>query len=316
MSSTRKLLSIVIPAYNESANIKNTYSAIRQFIPNEYDYEIIIVNDGSRDNTAEVVRGLNAKDKQVKLLYFARNFGKEVATTAGLNYAQGDITIVIDADGQHPPELIPEFIQLWMEGAQVVVGVRTSNVQEGFIKKWGSKLFYKLLSRLSRVKMVPASTDFRLIDKEVREAFSKLEETNRITRGLIDWLGYDVKYLKFRANARLHGEAAYSIRKLVSLALNSFISLSFMPLYLSGYIGLLMTGLSFVIGLFIFVESVLLPDPLGLDITGSGVLGLLTVFLIGLVLIGQGLTALYTSRIYEEVKRRPLYVINKAQSIL
>ncbi len=316
MSENRKLLSIVIPAYNEEKNLAQTYHDVVTALPKSYDYEFIVVNDGSLDGTAETARHLHKQDKHLKLVNFSRNFGKEIATTAGLNIASGDATVILDADGQHPPELIPEFVRRWEDGAQVVVGVRASDAHEGFIKKWGSKLFYRLLSHLTRIKMVPASTDFRLVDREVRQAFSELNEANRITRGLIDWLGFDVTYLEFHARERMHGTAAYSVGKLINLALNTFVSLSFLPLYLSGYIGIVMTVLSLLGGLFIFIESVLLPDPMTLNITGSGMLGLLTVFLIGIVLTGQGLTALYISRIYEEVKRRPLYVINKAKSIL
>ena len=316
MPTERRLLSVVIPAYNEEKNIEQTCKDVAAAIPSEYDYEIIVVNDGSRDDTAEVVRRISGDNERVKLVYFARNFGKEIATTAGINQSKGAATIIIDADGQHPPELIPDFVRRWEDGSQVVVGVRTSNTKEGFIKHYGSKFFYYLFNKYMGVKIVPASTDFRLIDQEVREAFSELKEANRITRGLIDWLGFDVSYLEFNARERLYGEAAYSTRKLIKLALNSFVSLSFFPLYLTGYVGLLITALSFVGGVFVFVENYLIGDPLGLDVTGSGILGILILFMVGLVLTGQGLTALYISRIYEEAKARPLYVINKARSIL
>lgn len=316
MSQSRKLISIVIPAYNEELNINQTYEGVSEALPKNYLYEIIFVNDGSNDGTAEIIRKINKNDSNVKLVNLSRNFGKELATTAGINLAQGEATIIIDADGQHPPELIPDFISGWEGGAQVVVGVRSADAHESFIKKWGSKIFYRILSQIIKIRMVPASTDFRLIDREVREAFCRLDEVNRITRGLIDWLGFEVSYLEFQAKQRVHGTAAYSTKKLINLAVNTFVSLSFVPLYLSGYIGVAMTSLSLIGGLFIFIEAVLLSDPLGLNITSSGMLGLLTVFLVGLVLTSQGLTALYISRIYEEAKRRPLYVINKAKSIL
>lgn len=313
---TKKLISVVIPAYNETANIATTCNDVIKALPISYDYEIVVVDDGSSDNTVNVLRQLHSENPKIKLMAFSRNFGKELATTAGLEHARGVATIIIDADGQHPAELIPEFIRLWENGAQVVVGVRASDAHEGFIKKWGSKFFYRLMLRLTRIKMVPASTDFRLVDKEVRKAFTELHESNRITRGLIDWLGFDVIYLEFHAKERMHGTATYSVRKLINLAFNTFVSLSFLPLYLSGYIGIAMTGISLLGGLFIIIEEGLLHDPMGLNITSSGMLGLLTVFLIGIVLTGQGLTALYISRIYEEVKHRPLYVINQRESIL
>lgn len=306
-----------MPAYNESRNIGQTCASIAKNIPSIFnDYEIIVVDDGSEDQTIQIVKKLKKHNKHIKLLVLSRNFGKEVATSAGIAQATGHVTLIIDADGQHPPEYIPEFVKKWQDGAQVVVGIRKTNSKEGPVKKYGSRLFYFLLNKFAGVHMVPASTDFRLIDQEVREAFAKLQEGNRIMRGLIDWMGYDVDYVNFHAKARVHGEAAYNTKKLVKLAMNSVVSLSLLPLYISGYIGVAITGLSMVGGVFVIIENYLFNDPLGLNITGSASLGLLITFLVGIVLIGQGLTAVYISRIYEETKGRPLFIVNKAKSIL
>jgi glycosyltransferase involved in cell wall biosynthesis len=310
------LLSIVVPAYNESENLVQTCDDIISAIPINYTYEIVVIDDGSTDSTVEIMHKINSKNKKIKLIALSRNFGKEIATTAGINSTKGDVTLILDADGQHPPELIPEFLAKWEAGSKVVIGVRESNVKEGFIKKYGSKIFYVLLNKIAGVKMVPSSTDFRLIDKEVSEAFKTMKESNRITRGLIDWLGYSPVYLTFHAKERIHGEAGYSTKKLIKLALNSVVSLSLLPLYISSYTGIFISTLSAIIGAVVLIENYILSDPLGWDITGSASLGILIVFLVGVLLMSQGLIALYISRIYEESRGRPLYAINKSRSLL
>lgn len=314
--SSKNLLSIVVPAYNEVDNIEPLYNELLNALPHGYDYEFIFVNDGSKDQTEDKIRQLNTKDKRVQLVNFSRNFGKELATTAGIHQAHGDAIIMLDADGQHPMELIATFLELWEKGNQVIVGVRVTNKNEGLIKKYGSLLFYKIFNKVTGINLTPGSTDFRLIDKEVRSVFIELSETNRITRGLIDWLGFQRIEVPFHAKPRLHGEAAYNTKKLFKLAVNSFLSLSFTPLYLFGYVGFMIATLSFVLGCFVIIEQFMMSDPMGLKVTGSAALGILVVFLVGIVLISQWITSLYISRMYEETKRRPLYIINERRSIL
>jgi polyisoprenyl-phosphate glycosyltransferase len=310
-------LSVVVPVYNEVANIDNFHPSLIGILGNlKNPYEVIYVDDGSTDGSGAEIKQLAKNDKHVKLVALTKNFGKEIALSAGLQKAKGDAVITIDADGQHPVELIPTFINKWRsDRTKVVVGLRTANQNEGFVKHFGSKLFYKLFNSLTRFKLVPGSTDFRLIDREVCAEFCKLTERNRITRGLVDWLGYQTAYIEFTANPRLEGDSGYSTKKLIKLALTSFISLSFIPLYTMGYIGLILTPLSLLVGVFMVVEDLILHDPLHLNLTGSGFLGILTVFLVGLVLISQGLMALYISYIYEEVRNRPLFVVDTTQSI-
>ncbi len=312
----KKLISIVIPAFNEAENIDPFYQDLTNALDSVYDYEFIFINDGSSDSTPVRISSLHDKDSRVKLINFSRNFGKEIATTAGIHQAKGDAILIIDADGQHPVELIPKFVALWEDGNQVVIGVRQTNKNEGLVKKYGSQLFYALFNRLTKVGLTPGSTDFRLIDKAVQQVFLNLPEANRITRGLIDWLGFQRVEINFHAKPRLHGEAAYSTKKLFKLALNSFVSLSFTPLHIFGYVGLVITFISLILGLFVIIEQFILNDPLGLKVTGSASLGILVLFLVGIVLISQWLTSLYISRMYEETKRRPLYIVDKSRSIL
>ncbi len=313
----RELISIVIPAYNEAEGILDFHKkllmpAIKKHIKN---YEIVYVNDGSTDQTIKKLSSLAVKDSNIKIVDLSRNFGKEIATTAGINETSGEAVIIMDADGQHPPEIIDQFISKWQNGAQVVVGVRNSNQKEGWLKKNGSKMFYQLFNNLSGSQIVPRSTDYRLIDKDVREEFLKCSERNRITRGLIDWLGFRRDYIEFDSPARLAGEASYKTSQLIKLAVNSFISLSLKPLFLFGYIGILITALSLVFGIFMFIEQFLMGDPLGLNFTGSALLGIFISFLVGLVLTAQGMMSIYLSHIHIQTQNRPIFVINKSSSI-
>lgn len=310
------LLSVVIPTYNESEGIERFHAehllpALKSSVKK---YEILYINDGSTDNTLTLLDKLAANSPSVKVINLSRNFGKEIATTAGIHQAKGDAIIILDSDGQHPPELFPEFLKHWQDGAQVVIGVRNSNTDEGVIKRYGSKLFYRLFNTFSENAIVPQSTDYRLIDKVVQEEFIRFDERQRITRGLIDWLGFDRQYLYFDSPARLAGEASYSTSKLVRLAIHSFISLSLTPLFIFGWIGVIITSLSLIIGIFIALEQFVFGDPLKLAFTGSALLGIFVSFLVGMVLISQGIIAMYLSHVHHQSQGRPLFVINKKGS--
>lgn len=313
-----KLISIVIPAYNESAGINTFHTDILMLAVKKHladNYEVIYVNDGSSDDTLEKLSTIATKDKRVRVINLSRNFGKEIATTAGIHQSTGDAVIIMDADGQHPPELMNKFIDRWQKGAQVVVGIRNSNQKEGLVKRLGSKFFYKLMNSISDSKIIPRSTDYRLIDSEVRDEFMKFSERNRITRGLIDWLGFRRENIEFDSPARLAGEAGYTVSKLTKLAINSFTTLSLKPLFIFSYIGIFITAASLIFGIFIFIEQFILRDPLGLNLTGAALLGILISFLIGLVLIAQGIMSIYLSHIHTQTQERPLFVIDKAQSV-
>ncbi|MDB5161492.1 MAG: glycosyl transferase, partial [Candidatus Saccharibacteria bacterium] len=263
-------LSVVVPVHNESAGLERFHQSLLDVLPgaSKDSYEIIYVEDGSTDDTAEIIRSWAAKDDSIKLVKLSRNFGKEIATTAGIHAARGQAIITIDADGQHPPELISQFVSKWRAGSKVVVGIRTSNHKEGLVKRYGSKLFYGLFNRLTGMKLVPSSTDFRLIDRAVQTEFVRMTERNRITRGLIDWLGYKRDFVEFRANPRLAGDAGYSFKKLFKLAIDSMVSLSISPLYITAYIGAIILPVSTLLGLFMVVDA-LARDPLHLHATGS-----------------------------------------------
>lgn len=314
MKKDARLISVIVPCYNEELNVDHFYTLLHGVLSKDrHDYELVYVNDGSRDGTLQKLHALAGKDEHVRVLNLSRNFGKEIATTAGIHYAKGDALLMIDADGQHPPELIPEFVKRWEAGAQVVIGVREANQKEGFIKRYGSRVFYSVFNKLTGTRLVPGSTDYRLIDRRVQQEFTRMTERNRITRGLIDWMGFRQEYIPFRANPRHAGEASYSFTKLFTLALNSFVSLSLKPLHLSFYVGLIIMPLSVLLALFSIAEM-LVGDPLQLNITGTAYLVILCLFLLGMVLISQGITALYLSHIHTETQNRPLFIVDEKHS--
>lgn len=309
-------LSLVIPVYNEEKGFQKFYT---QMLKPELDkltltYELILVNDGSKDNTLKILQDLAEKDKKIRVLAFSRNFGKEVALTAGIREAKGEAVITMDADGQQPPKLIHEFIKKWQDGAEVVTGVRGKFEKHGLIAKIGSKFFYKILNALGSKDTVPGSTDYRLMDRTVVDEFNKLTEHGRITRGLVDWMGFNKTYINYTYGNRLAGKPAYNFKKLFSLAIDSFVSMSTTPLVIFGWFGAFITFLSTILGLFVIIQQFILGDPLGLNWTGPTMLAIFITFLVGLVLISQAITALYISHIHAETQGRPLYIIDRKNS--
>lgn len=305
------LISIVVPLYNEELNLPLVHKAVKKVFTKlvGYKYELIFVNDGSLDGSVDTIRQIQAEDSAVQLVDLARNFGKEVATTAGLHHAKGKAAIIIDSDLQHPFELIPEFIAKWEDGADVVVGIKKpSQGTTSWFKRLTSRWFYRIMGVISNSVITPDATDYRLLDRHVIAEFKRFTERNRLTRGLIDWLGFNTEYIEFVPAKRLHGKASYSYLKLFRLSINSIISMSFFPLKIAGWLGVLIVAVSGPLGVFIIIEKYLLHDPWGLGITGTAHLAVILLFLIGIVLICIGLLALYIANIYAEVVNRPLYV--------
>jgi polyisoprenyl-phosphate glycosyltransferase len=308
-----KKISIIVPVYNEEKNVPLVYNELTKLFKTlpDYELELVFVNDGSADGSQENILKLANADSRVKFLEFSRNFGKELATSAGLNASTGDAAMMIDADLQHPIHLIPQFIEKWEEGNDVVIGVRRERKGEGFIKVWGSKIFNLLIERLSDTEMMHNATDFRLMDRMVVNEFKKFSEKNRITRGLVDWLGFKKEVVYFDTDARKFGEARYGFFKLLRLALNTFVTHSLFPLKLAGYLGIIIMSLSGPLGLFIFLEKYVFHDPWDLNFTGSATLAVILLFLVGIILSCLGLIALYIGNIHMEVNNRPMYVIRR-----
>lgn len=313
MTTKKSLISLIIPVYNEEESLEWHHNHILATVSKFDDnFEIIYVNDGSGDASLDILRKLAAHDKFTRYVSFSRNFGKEAATSAGLALSKGDAAIMIDADGQHPIELVETFIKEWRAGYNTVIGIRTANDKAGIVKTLGSKLFYTVLSLLgSDISSQHGLTDFRLIDRKIIDQYNKLTEHNRITRNLLDWLGYSRKLIPFEANERHAGEASYSFRKLTKLAIDGIVKHSTRPLKFIGIAGFLVAFVSGLLGLFMVAEKYALRDPLNLAFTGTSLLAVFLSFMVGVVLFCQGLLALYLENVYYETQNRPLYIIEE-----
>lgn len=304
-----KLVSIVIPVYNEEHNIPLIAQEITTlFADLPYRYEIIFVNDGSQDHSFLQIYTLSQQDNHIKGLDFSRNFGKEPATSAGCHYATGDAVITIDADLQHPPEIILKFLKLWEEGNEVVYTVRSENKGASWHKKLTSHMYYWLFNKFTSMQTEPRSTDFRLIDRKVADVFRKFPERERMFRGMIDWMGYKRAKVEFVANERKYGEAQYSYRKLFRLALNSFTSFSLLPLKFAGYLGIIITVISGILLTVMLITRWFIDPKLFSPIA---ILATSNTFLSGIILISLGFIALYIARIHNEVINRPLYIVRE-----
>ena len=312
-----KKISIVIPVCNEEKGIKKflddrLIKSIKEI--KDYNFELVLVNDGSKDNTLKILHEYAEKDKTTQVISLVRNFGKEMALSAGLRYATGDAVMTIDSDGQQPPERIKDFIKAWENGAEIVTGVRDHYTKHGLIPKLGSKLFYWLLKMMGNKTTIPGSTDFRLMDRVVVDEFNQMTEHNRITRGLVDWMGYEKVDIYYTYGERMAGKPSYNFKKLFNLAIDSFVSMSTTPLVIFGYIGIFITIGSFLLGSFCIINQYILGDPLHLYWNGAVQMAIFITFLVGLVLISQSITALYISHIHAETQNRPLFIISKKQS--
>ena len=308
--TTKKFIAILIPTYNEVKNIKPLYEALEEVISQQtrYHFEYIFVDDGSQDETVKEIDKLSLINDKVKIIELSRNFGKEIALTAGIYEISSDALIIMDADLQHPPQLISAFLEKWEEGYEIVATKRTEIENRSFIKKLGSKLFYKIINTMSETEMISGTTDFRLLDRIVVEELKKFTERNRLLRGLIDWMGFKKIYVEFKAPDRLHGEAGYTLYKLFTLAVNSFASFSLFPLKVAGYIGI------FIAIIFGGLFSWMLTDKYVLHQHTFSPLSYVIVantFFIGIVLMALGIMALYIGYIHIEVTNRPLFIVRK-----
>jgi polyisoprenyl-phosphate glycosyltransferase len=304
----QQLISIIVPVYNEARNLPLLYHELKRNTKRQpFKFEMLFVDDGSSDNSANVIRKFARRDNRVQLIQLARNFGKEAAMTAGLHTARGDAALILDADMQMPPQLMGKFIKLWRNGAEVVVGVFAKRNMSR-LHEWGSNLFYGVMQMISNTDVTPHATDYRLLDRQVIDAFNTMTERNRMTRGLIDWVGFNREYVYFRQAPRRYGNPTYNFKKLVALAINSFTSYSLVPLKLAGYLGIFILLFSAPLGLFLTVDRFVLHDPLHWGINGTTLLAVMILFLVGVMLACLGLMSLYIAHIYDEVTNRPLYV--------
>ena len=303
-------LSVVIPAYNEEENLDALYTRLVAALdPLGTTYELVFVNDGSRDRTLPMLQQLAAADGRVVVVDLARNFGHQVAISAGLDHAGGAAVIVMDGDLQDPPEVLPEFIAKWREGYEVVYAVREQR-KEGPLKRAAYNLFYRLLRRVSQIDIPLDAGDFCIMDRRVVDLLSGMPERNRFVRGIRSWVGLSQTGLAYERHARHAGRPKYTFTRLVYLALDGLVSFSFLPLRLISMAGLAVSLLSFGLAVMYFVQAL----TVGLYPPGFATLTVAIFFLSGIQLITIGVIGEYVGRIFEEVKARPLYVVRKVWS--
>ena len=309
-----KKISVVVPMYYEEEVAKECYTRLKGVLDKieNYSYEIIFVNDGSKDKTLEILKDIAKEDENSKIISFARNFGHQCAVTAGLRYVTGDAIVIIDADLQDPPELIPEMLKLWEDGNDVIYGKRKSREGESRFKLLTASMFYKTLNELSDVEIPKDTGDFRLVDRKVVDVINSLPEHNKFLRGLFSWVGFKQTPFEYERKERYAGKTKYPLKKMLKLAQDGIFSFSIKPLKIVGAMGIL----SVLISIILFVYAVL---SYAFDwnnlVPGWTSLMVTMTFIGGMILISLWMIGEYIGRIYDETKRRPEYIIDETINI-
>lgn len=307
------LISVLVPCYNEEDVIKETYSRLYKVCEeNSYDYEIIFINDGSRDLTLELLSAMAKENERVKVLSFSRNFGHQAAVSAGLKYCSGDVAIIIDADLQDPPELFPDMLKVYKEEkANVVYAVRKSRAKESFFKKFTAKMFYRMVNFLSDVSFPVDTGDFRLVDRKVINTFNNLKEKNRYIRGIMSWIGFRQVPIYYDRSARFSGETKYTFSKMLKLALTGIFYFSTKPLRMASSLGIF----SILISLGLLVYTIF-SKIMGIDTVRGWSSTLITIiFFGGVQLFMIGILGEYIGNIFEEIKGRPEFILERSLNI-
>lgn len=306
MTESAPVLSVVIPAYNEGEGIGALMARLtpllEQLVPS---FEIVFVNDGSGDDTLARIESAAAADPRVRAISFSRNFGKEIAIAAGLDHASGDAVVIMDADLQHPPEVIAEFLSKWREGYANVYGVRRDRANESAVKRGFARIFYRIFGRFAETELPPGAGDFRLLDRKAVDALRRLGERARFSKGLYAWIGFRSTGVLFDVAERAHGATKFSYRKLTRFAFDGLTSFSTMPLRVWTYIGVLISAFAITYAMIFLLRTLFY----GVDVPGFPSLIVSVTFFSGIQLITLGVLGEYIGRIFAEVKRRPLYII-------
>jgi polyisoprenyl-phosphate glycosyltransferase len=312
--SDRPLLSVVAPFYFSTPTIAEFYrrlKAVMVSIEPEYDHELVFVNDGSTDETLRMLRELAAKDPHVRIVDLSRNFGHQIAITAGMDRTRGDVVVVIDDDLQDPPEVLPGMLEKWREGYKVVYGVRAKRKGESAFKIWSARAFYRLLGSLSDTEIPVDVGDFRLMDRQVIDALAAMREEARYVRGMVAWVGFKQYGYPYERDERYAGETHYPFSRMVDLAVNGILSFSTKPLELSTRFGLLVTMLAFLAGLYVLVSKIVNPSTI---IQGWASVLIAVLFMGGVQLVSVGVLGAYLGKVFYETKARPLYFVDKEYS--
>lgn len=307
-----KTISILIPCYNEEASLPLLYSALDRVISSSgsYKWELLFINDGSRDSTLSLLKEMRERDSRVSYVDLSRNFGKEAAMLAGLDYVTGDCVIIMDADMQDPPELIEQMIQKWEEGYDDVYARRTSRGAESWLRKRLSLLFYKILQRSSRFDVLENVGDFRLFDRSCIEALKRVRESERYNKGIFCWIGFNKTEILFERKDRVAGVSAWNFWSLLELAIEGITSFTTFPLRISTYIGFIVSLFSFIYMVYFGIKTLIVGD----TAQGFPTLIIVILFLGGIQLISLGIMGEYLGRIFNETKNRPTYIVREYNS--
>lgn len=304
-----KKISILIPAYNEQEVLDKLYARLIKLAHNNnfYEFEFLFVNDGSRDKTLEMIKGYAKKDRRISYVNLSRNFGKEVAMCAGFDHVTGDATVIIDADLQDPPELIPDMIKYWEKGYDDVYAKRLSREGETWFKKFSSNLFYKILQKTTQIPLQIDTGDFRLLDRRCIEALKQIRESQRYTKGMFSWIGFNKKEITYNRDPRAAGISKWNYLKLVNLAIDGIVSFTTAPLRISSVMGFLTSIIAFFFIIIVIIKTWIFNDP----VAGYPSLMAVVLFLGGIQLLSLGVIGEYIARIFNETKGRPLYLIEE-----
>lgn len=305
--TNKKIISILVPCYNEEVVLNQFYQRLSQVITDipQYDFQFMFINDGSKDQTLDIMRELHEKDSRVSYVNLSRNFGKEIAMIAGIDYLTGDAAIIMDADLQDSPELIPEMISWWEKGYRDVSAKRRSRAGESFFKKWSSHAFYTILQKMSSVPMQRDVGDFRLLDKQCLNALRLMRESQRYTKGLFSWIGFEKKEVLFDRDARAAGKTKWNYWKLLNLAIEGITSFTIAPLRASAFVGCILAFIALLYMLFIVLRTLIC----GEDVPGYPSLVSIILFIGGIQLFFLGIIGEYLGRVFNESKFRPLYLV-------
>jgi glycosyltransferase involved in cell wall biosynthesis len=305
----KPVFSIIVPIYNEQGSLPVLYERMQSVMDSTGEsWEMVLVDDGSQDPSPEMILELAARDKRVRPVLLARNFGHQIAVTAGLDHARGDAIVIIDADLQDPPEVILELIEKWREGFEVVYAVRETREGETFFKLWTARLFYRLINKITSMQIPVDTGDFRLIDRKVVNVLNQMREHHRFLRGMSVWVGFRQTGVKYKRAARYAGETHYPLRKMIKLAMTAITGFSFFPLQAATYLGFVASGIS-IITIPVVIVMRLLGNQ---QFLGQATTLISVLFLGGVQLIFLGVLGEYIGRIYDEVRNRPLYIVRQA----
>jgi glycosyltransferase involved in cell wall biosynthesis len=307
-----KRITVLIPCFNEEASLPSLYQALRELMDknNNYSWELLFVNDGSKDHTLDIIKTFREEDENVSYINLSRNYGKENAMLAGFDYAKGDCMVIMDADLQHPPSLIPEMIKWWEEGFDDVYAKRISRGKESWLRKNLSLLYYKILQKTTRVQILQNVGDFRLIDRKCINSLRQLRETERYTKGMFCWIGYKKKEILFEQGDRIAGVSSWNYWGLLKLAVEGITSFTTAPLRISTLLGIIVSISAFVYMLFVLFKTIVWGDP----VQGYPTLIIIILFLGGVQLLSLGVIGEYIGRIFNETKQRPVYIVDKYES--